>query len=160
MKYSLNRIQIIGNIGQEPKYIINSQNKPRFIFDVCVSEPYKDGEEWKSQNTWYRNCIAWGDLATMLSRMQLTKGERVYVEGKMVNNDWVSQQTDEQHHEMQLKIIAVYKMAKPKQSNSSKSSDAQANGSTDKGQPARQTAPDYQREAEAQMQQDMEDLPF
>lgn len=155
MKRSLNRTQIIGNIGKEPRYILTSQNQPRFIFDVCVSEPYKEDGEWKSTKTWYTNCIAWGDLATMLSRMQLTTGECVFVEGKMVNNDWINQQTNEQHHDMQLKVTSVYKMAKPKSSGTAK-----GNGTATQGQQKSKPQAEYQAAYEAQQQADMEDLPF
>ena len=155
MRYHLNRTQIIGNIGKEPRYALSSQGQPRFVFDVCVSKPYKDNDEWKSQNTWFNNCIAWGDLATMLSRMQLAKGERVFVEGEMVNNDWISSQTNEPHHEMQLKVISVYKMAKAKTSGNAKAGDT-----APQGQQKSKPQAEYQAAYEAQQQADMDDLPF
>lgn len=157
MKYYLNRTQIIGNLGDDPRYILSSQNQPRFLFDVCVSKPYKDNGEWKSDKTWFKNCIAWGDLATMLSRMQLAKGERVYVEGEMVNNDWINAQTNEPHYGMQLKVISVYKMAKPKSSGTAK-----GNGTATQGQPQGQQKPktEFQQAYEAQMQADLDNLPF
>lgn len=154
-----NHIEIIGNLGDNPKYIMSSQNQPRFTFDIFTNKPYKEGDEWKSKVT-RAKCTAWGNLATAFSRMQFAKGDRVMIEGELRNNDWVNQQTNDQHYEHYILVTEMRMMARSKQGGSSKSSDAQANGSTAKGQPARQTAPDYQREAEAQMQQDMEDLPF
>lgn len=154
-----NYVEVIGNLGDNPKYIMSAQNQPRYTFDICTNKPYKEGDEWKSKSTWVK-CTAWGNLATALSRMQFAQGDRVMIEGELRNNNWISSQTNEQHNEMYVLVTEMRKMARSKQGGSSKSSDAQANGSNVKGQPARQTAPDYQREAEAQMQQDMEDLPF
>lgn len=153
-----NFVEIIGNLGDNPKYILSSQNQPRYTFDVCVNKPYKQGNEWKTKTTWFKGCTAWGNLATTLSRMQFYKGERVQVEGEMDNNDWVDAQTGIQMHTMYLKVIEMRKMAKPA---SSGNKAAKSNGGTApaSAQGTQQQA-DYQSEFYAQQQADMDNLPF
>ena len=75
-----NYVEIIGNLGDNPKYLLSSQNQPRFTFDICTTKPYKQGEEWKSKSTWIK-CTAWGNAATTFSKMQFARGDRVMVEG-------------------------------------------------------------------------------
>ena len=145
-----NYTEIIGNLGDNPKYILSGQNQPRYTFDICTSEPYKQGEEWKTKSTWVK-CTAWGNTATTLSRMQFAKGDRVQIEGKLRNNNWVNNQTNEEHHEMYLQVSEMRKMAKPAKSGNDTSKSTTAN------RPASQA---YQAEADAQMQAEIDDLPF
>lgn len=148
-----NYVEIIGNLGDNPKYILSSQNQPRFTFDICTTKPYKQGEEWKSKSTWIK-CTAWGNAATTFSKMQFARGDRVMVEGELQNNDWVNSQTNEQHHEIYLKVSEMRKMAKPAKA---------GNGTNGKsGATAERTRPqaEYQAEFEAQQQADLDDLPF
>lgn len=149
-----NFVEIIGNLGDNPKYILSSQNQPRFTFDICTSKPFKQGEEWKTNSTWIK-CTAWGKLATAFSKMQFGKGDRVMVEGELQNNDWVNAQNNEQHHELYLKVSEMRKMAKPASSGKDKS---KPNGATTAQGTAQQS--DYQAEFYAQQQAEMDDLPF
>ena len=145
-----NYTEIIGNLGDNPKYILSNQNQPRFTFDICTSKPFKQGEEWKTKSTWVKR-TAWGNAATTFSKMQFGKGDRVQVEGELQNNDWVNSQNGEQHHELYLKVSEMRKMAKPAKSGNDTSKSTTAN------RPASQA---YQAEAEAQMQAEIDDLPF
>lgn len=152
-----NYTEIIGNLGDNPKYIMSSQQQPRFTFDICTSKPYKQGEEWKTKSTWVK-CTAWGNAATTFSKMQFAKGDRVQVEGELQNNDWINQQNGEQHHELYLKVSEMRKMARP-----AKSGSGNANRSSQAAQAnAHETAQqaDYQAEFYAQQQAEVDDLPF
>ena len=81
---SLNSIQIIGNLGQDPD--LNESGQSKYArFSVATSESYKDAQgEWQSKTTWH-NVQAWSsqyrDLAA--KAMRLRKGNKVYVSGSM-----------------------------------------------------------------------------
>lgn len=153
-----NYTEIIGNLGYNPKYIMSAQQQPRFTFDICTSKPYKQGKEWKTKSTWVK-CTAWGDAATMFSKMQFAKGDRVQVEGELQNNDWINQQNGEQHHELYLKVSEMRKMAKPAKSGSG-NANRSAQAAPANAQGTAQQA-DYQAEFYAQQQADeVDDLPF
>lgn len=148
-----NFVEIIGNLGDNPKYIMSSQQQPRFTFDICTTKPYKQGEEWKSKSTWIK-CTAWGNAATTFSKMQFAKGDRVMVEGELQNNDWVNSQNGEQHHELYLKVSEMRKMSKSaKAGNGTK-----ANGNAAPQNTNGTAADNYQAEFYAQQQADAEDL--
>ena len=153
-----NFVEIIGNLGDNPKYIMSQQQQPRFTFDICTSKPYKQGEEWKTKSTWIK-CTAWGNAATMFSKMQFAKGDRVQVEGELQNNDWINNQNGEQHHEIYLKVSEMRKMAKPAKSGNSNKSAPSAPSAPASAQGTAQQA-DYQAEFYAQQQAEVDDLPF
>lgn len=148
-----NFVEIIGNLGDNPKYIMSSQQQPRFTFDICTTKPYKQGEEWKSKSTWIK-CTAWGNAATTFSKMQFAKGDRVMVEGELQNNDWVNSQNGEQHHELYLKVSEMRKMAKSAKSGNG----TKANGDAAQQNTSGTAADNYQAEFYAQQQADAEDL--
>lgn len=143
-----NHAEIIGNLGDNPKYLLSTQNQPRYTFDLCTNKAYKEGDEWKSKSTWIK-CVAWGNNATTLSRMQFGKGDRVQVEGELRNNDWVNNQNGEEHHEIYLQISEMRKMAKTSRNPENKSNEQ-----------AQKSKPDYRLEEERQIQRDVDDLPF
>ena len=142
-----NHTEIIGNLGDNPKYLLSTQNQPRYTFDLCTNEAYKEGEEWKSKTTWIK-CVAWGKDATTLSRMAFEKGDRVMVEGKLRNNNWVNNQTQEEHHEVYLLISEMRKMAKTSRKNGAESEEN------------KKPKPAYRQEEKSKMAKDIEDLPF
>ena len=76
---SLNRIEIIGHLGKDPKTCVNANGKIYTHFTVATSE-HKAGQTAETQ---WHNCVAWGEgLANALKEGQ--KGDLVRVEGKMV----------------------------------------------------------------------------
>ena len=134
------------------------QGKGTLVVGITDFAPmdYKEGNEWKSKSTWVK-CTAWGNLATALSRMSFAQGDRVMVEGELRNNNWVNQQTHEQHSEMYVIVTEMRKMARPKSSGNAGGASAQAK---EQGGQTQKPKPEYQQAYEAQMQQDMNDLPF
>ena len=80
--------------------------------------------------------------------MAFEKGDRVMVEGKLRNNNWVNNQTNEEHHEVYLLISEMRKMAKTSRKNGAESEEN------------KKPKPDYRQEEERQMAKDIEDLPF
>lgn len=142
-----NYVEIIGNLGDNPKYLQSSNNQPRFTFDVCTSRPYKQGNEWKSVSTWVK-CAAWGNLATTLARMNFEKGNLVQIEGELRTSKWTSN-SGEQHTDIYIQVNEMRKMARPaKQENDSN----RANASQFASQPSQATQdPEYY---------DDDDLPY
>jgi len=83
---SLNQVQIIGNLGQDPDLkTIPSGNKV-LSMSVATSESFKKGNEWETRTEWHR-ATAWGDLAERMHR-DLKKGDRVYLSGKITTRSW------------------------------------------------------------------------
>ncbi len=78
---SLNRVQIIGNVGKECELRYTPDGTPTANFSVAVNNKFtaKSGEK-KEETEWF-NCVAWSKLAETLNQY-LKKGQQVYVEGR------------------------------------------------------------------------------
>jgi len=81
---SLNSVSIIGNVGKEPEMRFTPSGKPVTSFSVACNSKY--GE---SESTEWFNIVAWNKLAETCNQY-LTKGQQVYVEGRLQTRTWDS----------------------------------------------------------------------
>lgn len=81
---------IIGNLGRDPEMRYTPSGKPVTSFSVACNRVYTTAEgERKEETEWFR-VIAWGKLAETCSQI-LSKGRRVYVEGRLQTRTWEGQ---------------------------------------------------------------------
>lgn len=97
---SLNRIQLIGNIGHTPK-IKTLENGSRVAsFTLATNTFYKDKAGNKVKQTEWHNIIAWGRLAT-LTENYLFSGNSVYIDGRLTYRKYTgSDQTEKKTTEI------------------------------------------------------------
>ncbi len=78
-----NRVQLIGNLGQDPE-IKNLENGKKLVrFTLATSDTYKNGEGQKVNETTWHNLVAWNNLAEIAGKY-LKKGNQVAIEGRIV----------------------------------------------------------------------------
>jgi len=78
----INRVQLIGRIGEEPKHIVTVNGSEITEFSFATSERYKDQEETE----WHRVKM-FGPLAAFMHN-QAFKGQLLYLEGKIHYSSW------------------------------------------------------------------------
>ena len=80
---SLNRVTVIGHLGQDPQLRFTPLGNPVCTLSVATDESYTDKStgERKEAVEWHR-VIVWGKQGSNCSEM-LTKGRQVYVEGRL-----------------------------------------------------------------------------
>lgn len=81
---SLNKIELIGNLGKQPDVKILDGGAKVATFTLATTEPAyttQQGKQVAAKTEWH-NIVAWGGMATIAERY-LAKGQQVYVEGKM-----------------------------------------------------------------------------
>lgn len=82
MGKSLNKVQIIGNLGKDPESKMTTTGKSVSNFSVALSERYKDKSgNWQDKTEWV-NVVVWERLSE-LAAQYLKKGSRVYIEGRI-----------------------------------------------------------------------------
>ena len=84
---SLNKVQIIGNLGQDPEMRFTANGRAVSTFSVAVNRSYTTGEGERREETEWVRVVAWARLAELVSQY-LTKGRLVYVEGRMQTRQW------------------------------------------------------------------------
>jgi single-strand DNA-binding protein len=87
MTRGLNKVMIIGNLGQDPEMRYTSTGRPVTTFRVAATRSWKtpDGER-RSETDWF-TIVAWASLAEICNQY-LKKGQQVYIEGRLHNRRW------------------------------------------------------------------------
>ncbi len=77
----VNRITLIGNLGQDPKLNHTQNNKAICNFSLAVNEQYHSGDEKIERTEWFR-IVTFNGLAEVCHQY-LTKGRVVYIAGRV-----------------------------------------------------------------------------
>lgn len=78
---SLNKILLIGNVGQDPQ-IRTAGDQKVASFTLATTEKRKDKSGNPIQETEWHNIVIWGKLAEVAEKY-VTKGTMLYIEGKI-----------------------------------------------------------------------------
>jgi single-strand DNA-binding protein len=86
---SLNKVMVIGHLGQDPEIRYTPAGMPVVNFSVATDEAYvdKDGKR-QERAEWHRVVVA-GKLA-LICREYLKRGRQVFVEGRLRTREWES----------------------------------------------------------------------
>lgn len=87
---NLNRAMIIGNLTRDPEMRTTPNGKNNASFGVATTYNWTDQGGQKQSQTEYHNIIAWGKLADICGQY-LSKGKKVYVEGRIQTREWEAQ---------------------------------------------------------------------
>jgi len=79
-----NKVQLIGNLGQDPEIRTFDNGRAVARFSLATTDSYRDAEGKKITETQWHNLIAWGNLAKTIQKY-LIKGSEVAVEGKLTH---------------------------------------------------------------------------
>ena len=99
---TLNKVMIIGNVGTEPEMRFTPNGNPVTSFRVATNRVYTTPNGERKQETEWFTVVAWNRLAENCNQF-LTKGQRVYAEGRLHTRSWEGQ--DGQKHS-RTEIIA------------------------------------------------------
>ena len=78
-----NRVNLIGQLGQDPETKDLSNGKKVTHFTIATNDEFKNSEGQKIKQTTWHNIVAWNGLGD-LSGKYLKKGSQVAVEGRIV----------------------------------------------------------------------------
>jgi single-strand DNA-binding protein len=79
---SVNKIILIGNLGQDPELRYTSSGVAVASFSMATSESWKDQDGNVQEKTQWHKLVAWRKLAEIVGEY-LKKGSKVYVEGRI-----------------------------------------------------------------------------
>jgi single-strand DNA-binding protein len=78
----LNKVQLIGNLGNDPDFQVLEGNISVAKFSLATTETFKDKNGTNQTSTDWHSIVLWRGLAD-LAKNYLSKGSLVYVEGKL-----------------------------------------------------------------------------
>ena len=79
---SLNKVQLIGNLGKDPELSYTPSGVAVAKFSIATGERWKDQEGNMQERTDWHNIVVWGKQAESCGQY-LAKGRQVYVEGSI-----------------------------------------------------------------------------
>lgn len=91
MSKSLNEVNLIGNLGQDPEIRATAAGDAVMNFSLATSESWKDRKtaEAKERTEWHR-VVLFGRLAEAIEP-HLKKGAKVFVKGQLRTRKWQAQ---------------------------------------------------------------------
>ena len=89
-KNSLNKVILIGNLGQDPEARFTPQGTAVCNLSVATNESWKDQNgEMQDRTEWHR-VVMYGRMAETATEY-MKKGQMVYVEGRLHTREWEDQ---------------------------------------------------------------------
>ena len=82
-----NKVQLIGNLVNDPEIITMDSGKKLAKFSIATNDIYKNAQGEKVTDTQWHNVVAWGKTADIIEEY-VTKGKEVAVEGKLTSRSY------------------------------------------------------------------------
>ena len=82
MSRSLNKVMLIGNVGNDPDVRTTSSGTPIANMSLATTRKWKDGSGEQREKTEWHRLTVWGKLVDVVERY-VKKGDRLYVEGRI-----------------------------------------------------------------------------
>ncbi len=91
MAGSVNKVILVGRLGQDPKLTYLSSGNAACEMSVATDESYKDRDGNKVERTEWHRAKCFGHTAEFCGKY-LSKGRLVYIEGSLKTRSWDDQQ--------------------------------------------------------------------
>ena len=90
MARSLNKVELIGNLTRDPELRYTPQGTAVCTFGLATNRQWTTEGGEKKEEAEFHRIVAWNKLAEICSQL-LTKGRKVYVEGRLQTRSWTGQ---------------------------------------------------------------------
>jgi single-strand DNA-binding protein len=87
----VNKVILIGFLGEAPELKFSSQGKPVGTFSLAVNERWKDAEGARWERVEWFQIVCFGRLAEVCGQY-LVKGRHVYIEGRLQTRKWAGRE--------------------------------------------------------------------
>ena len=91
-----NKVQLIGNLGNNPEIITLDSGKKLAKFSIATNESYKNASGEKVTDTQWHNVVAWNKTAEIIERY-LEKGNEVAIEGKLNSRSYETKEGEKKY---------------------------------------------------------------
>lgn len=87
---SLNKVLLIGNLTRDPELRYTPTGAAVCTIGLATNRSWTTESGEKKEETEFHRVIAWNKLAELCSQL-LTKGRKIYIEGRLRTNTWQGQ---------------------------------------------------------------------
>jgi len=110
MAYSINKVQLLGNVTQDINLRMSSGGLAICNFSIATNRSQKDNQtgEYKDIPE-YHNLVCFGKTAELCERL-LQKGSKLFVEGELRTSSWVKEGTEERRYKTEIVVNDLNKI--------------------------------------------------
>jgi single-strand DNA-binding protein len=108
----LNKVQLIGNLGDDPQVRITDGGKAIATFSLATNRRWKDREGNPQEATEWHRIVCWGRRAKIAEEF-LTKGRQVYVEGRLQTTSWEDEEAGITRYRTEIVCQNLQMLARP-----------------------------------------------
>src|SRR5689334_22627016 len=101
MAKDLNKVMLTGYLGAGPEMRYTPQGSAVTTFRVASGRSWKSSDGSQHEETEWFRCVAWDKLGDICNQY-LTKGTRVYVEGRLRTNKWQDKETGQDRYSTEV----------------------------------------------------------
>lgn len=101
MAKDLNKVMLTGRLGADPEGRYTPQGAAVTTFRVASNRAWTTSEGEKKEDTEWFSVVAWNKLAE-ICHQYLTKGSRVYIEGRAQTRSWVDDATGQTRYKTEV----------------------------------------------------------
>tara|TARA_R110001632_G_scaffold102272_4_gene210374 strand:- start:10410 stop:10745 length:336 start_codon:yes stop_codon:yes gene_type:complete len=91
-----NKVQLIGNLGNDPEIITLESGKKLAKLSIATNESYKNAQGEKVTDTQWHNVVAWNKTAEIVEKY-LQKGSEVAIEGKLTTRSYETKEGEKRY---------------------------------------------------------------
>lgn len=84
---SVNKVILLGRLGQEPELKYTPGGAAVCNFSLATTEAWTDKSGQKQEKTEWHRVVVWGKLAELCNQY-LSKGRQAFVEGRLQTRSW------------------------------------------------------------------------
>lgn len=90
----LNKVMLIGNLTRDPELRYTAEGIPVCTFGLATNRTWVTNEGQKKEDVQYHRVVAWQKLGELCAKL-LTKGKKVYVEGRLTYRTFIGKDNQE-----------------------------------------------------------------
>lgn len=96
MASSLNKVQLIGNLGRDPEIRYTNDNRAIANLTVATTESWNSKDGGRQDKTEWHRVVVFGKLSEVIEKY-MKKGDKVYFEGKLQTRQWTDKEGQERY---------------------------------------------------------------
>lgn len=147
-KNSMNKVVLVGRLGQDPEQRATPSGTAVVNFSVATNETRKDQSGQYVDSTEWHRCVSFGKQAEFIGRY-FTKGRLVYIDGRLRTRKW-QDKNNATHYTTEIMVDTAMLLDRGQQSDNAGGVYA----------PAQNSRPSATPQTEEIMPENEEELPF
>ncbi|RZJ36038.1 MAG: single-stranded DNA-binding protein [Flavobacterium sp.] len=92
-----NKVQLIGNTGNDPEIINLESGRKLAKLTIATNESYKNEKGERITDTQWHNVVAWGKTAEIIEKF-VAKGKEIAIEGKLNHRSYEDKNGEKKYY--------------------------------------------------------------